>query len=188
MPAVMDDYERLVLENEILLVRSKGVGVLTKEQAINSSAAGPMLRASGVPWDIRKADPYCVYDRFNFDIPVGSAGDCWDRFLVRLGEVRQSLRILQQAVEQIPHGDIRAKLPFLIRPPVGDAYGRIEGPRGEIGFYVVSDSSTNPYRVKIRPPSLINLTTLREMVVGSKIADAIVVLGSIDIVLGEVDR
>jgi len=189
MPAFIDEYERLLSGNEILLARTKGVGILTRERAINTSAAGPVLRGSGVSWDLRKADPYSLYDRFTFDVPVGTVGDTYDRFWVRMQEMRQSVRILEQALEQLPGGEIRSsKVSPLVRPPKGEAYGRVEGPKGEVGYYVVSDNSIAPYRVKIRPPALINLTALREMSIGWKLADAIIIFGSIDICLGEVDR
>ncbi|HEY82730.1 MAG TPA: NADH-quinone oxidoreductase subunit D [Dehalococcoidia bacterium] len=188
MPRFIDEYDRLLMQNEILLARAKGVGILTKEQAINASASGPVLRASGVKWDIRKADPYSIYDRFEFDIPTGTVGDCYDRYRVRVEEMRQSLRIIKQAMAQIPSGPVRAEVPHLIRPPVGEAYARIESPKGELGFYLVSDNSIAPYRCHIRPPSLINLTALREMVRGWKVADLIIIFGSIDITVGEIDR
>jgi NADH-quinone oxidoreductase subunit D len=170
------------------LARAKGVGILTREQAINCSASGPVLRASGVKWDIRKADPYSVYDRFEFDIPTGTFGDCYDRYRQRVAEMRQSLRIIKQAMEQMPPGPVKAEVPLLVRPPAGEAYGRIEAPKGELGFYLVSDNSIAPYRCHIRPPSLINLTALRDMIRGWKVADAIIIFGSIDITVGEIDR
>ena len=188
MPRFIDEYDRLLMQNEILLARAKGVGILTREQAINSSASGPVLRASGVKWDIRRADPYSIYDRFEFDIPTGTVGDCYDRYRQRIEEMRQSLRIIKQAMEQIPTGPVRAEVPHLVRPPVGEAYARIEAPKGELGFYLVSDNSIAPYRCHIRPPSLINLTALRDMVRGWKIADLIIIFGSIDITVGEIDR
>jgi len=188
MPGFIDEYDRLLKENEILLVRAKGVGILPKELAINISAGGPVLRGSGVKWDIRKADPYSVYDRFEFEIPTGTVGDCYDRYRVRIEEMRQSVRILKQAMEQLPEGVVKGKVPHLVRPPVGEAYARIEAPKGELGFYLVSDSSIAPYRCAIRAPSLINLTALRDMVKGWKVADAIITFGSIDICMGEVDR
>ena len=188
MPHHIDDYEQLLRENEILIARSKNVGVLSPEAAINASVSGPTLRASGVPWDLRKADPYEVYDRMEFDVPVGQVGDNYDRFLVRLEEMRQALRIIEQCVEQIPTGEYRLKLPNLIRPPLGDAYGHVEAPKGELGFYLVSDTSISPYRCAIRSPSLINLTVLRELLIGWKLADLITIFGSIDVNLGEVDR
>ncbi len=188
MPSYIDEYDQLLAQNEILLARAKGVGILPKELAINISASGPVLRASGVNWDIRKADPYSVYDRFEFDIPTGMAGDCYDRYRVRVQEMRQSLRIIKQAMEQILPGEVQAKVPHLIRPPVGEAYAHIEAPKGDLGFYLVSDNSIAPYRCHIRAPSLINLTALREMMIGWKIQDAIIIFGSIDITMGEVDR
>jgi len=188
MPGYMDEYDRLLAQNEILLARTKGVGVLSKELAINSSVSGPTLRASGVSWDIRKANPYCVYDRFEFDIPTGDNGDCYDRYRVRIAEMHQSLRIIEQAVEQVPKGEVLNRAPLHLRPPAGEAYAGIEAPKGELGFYLVSDGSDKPYRFHIRPPSLINLTVLRQMVIGWKIADVMAILGSIDICLGEVDR
>ncbi|HEX76996.1 MAG TPA: NADH-quinone oxidoreductase subunit D [Dehalococcoidia bacterium] len=188
MPGRIDEYERLLSENEILLFRTKGVGILPREQAINASASGPVLRASGVRWDIRRADPYSIYDRLDFDIPTGEVGDTYDRYMVRIKEMRQSTRILEQALEQLPGGSVCTRVPQLVRPPAGEAYGHIEAPKGELGFYLVSDGSVAPYRFKIRSPSFINLTALRDMVRGWKLADAVVIFGSIDIVLGEVDR
>jgi len=188
MPFFIDEYDQLLAENEILLARTKGVGILPKELAINSSASGPVLRGSGVKWDIRKADPYSVYDRFDFDIPTDSVGDCYDRYRVRVEEMRQSLRIIKQAMKQLPPGEVRSEVPPLLRPPMGEAYGNVEGPKGELGFYLVSDSSIAPYRLHIRPPTLINLTTLRDLVIGWKVQDVVAILGSIDICLGEVDR
>jgi len=188
MPGWLDEYDQLLAQNEILLARSKGVGILPRELAINISASGPVLRASGVKWDIRKADPYSIYDRFEFDIPTGTVGDCYDRYRVRVQEMRQSLRIIEQAMQQIPSGAVKGKVPHLIRPPVGEAYAHIEAPKGELGFYLVSDNSIAPYRCHIRAPSLLNLTALRDMIVGWKVADAIITFGSIDICMGEVDR
>ena len=188
MPGKVDEFDRLLKENEILLARSKGVGILTPEVAINCGMSGPVLRSTGVARDLRKADPYSVYDRFEFDVPVGIQGDCYDRFRVRIEEMRQSLRILEQATRQMPDGPVKADVPHLIRPPKGEAYEHIEAPKGELGAYVVSDGSIAPYRCHIRPTSLINLTALREMVRGWKVADLILIFGSIDITLGEVDR
>lgn len=188
MPRFIDEYDRLLMQNEILLARTKGVGILPPEQAMNSGASGPVLRGSGVKWDIRKGDPYSIYDRFEFDIPTGTTGDCYDRYRVRVEEMRQSLRIIEQAAKQIPSGPVRSKVPHLVRPPAGETYARIEAPKGELGFYLVSDNSIAPYRCHIRAPSLINLTALREMIRGWKVADAIVIFGSIDITVGEIDR
>ena len=189
MPKYIDEYNQLLAENEILLARCKGVGVLSKEMAINIGASGPVLRASGVKWDLRKADPYSIYDRFDFDVPVSDAGDCYDRYWIKILEMRQSLRILEQAIKQMPaQGDFRADVPALLRPPVGEVYSRIEAPKGELGFYIVSDNSIAPYRMHVRPPELINLTALCDMVKGWKIADLILTFGSIDICMGEIDR
>jgi NADH-quinone oxidoreductase subunit D len=200
-PKRLDEYEALLLENEIIIARSRGVGVLTPEQAIAHSVSGPLLRASGVAWDIRKADPYAAYDKVEFDIAVGKHGDVYDRFAVRMAEMRQSLRILEQALEMIPAGPVHAQMggstvqpigtptaPLAFRPPAGEAYARIESPRGELGFYIVSDGSPAPFRFHIRSPSFINLSPLKLMSVGGPLADAVVILGSIDIVVGEVDR
>ncbi|UCH42810.1 MAG: NADH-quinone oxidoreductase subunit D, partial [Dehalococcoidales bacterium] len=188
MPRYINEYEQLLKENEILLARAKGVGILPREMAISISASGPVLRASGVEWDLRKVAPYSVYDRFEFDIPTGTVGDCYDRYRVRVIEMQQSLRIIEQAMRDIPSGPVKSDVPQLIRPPVGEAYGCIEAPKGELGFYLVSDGSIAPYRCHIRAPSLLNLTALREMMVGWKIQDAIIIFGSIDITMGEVDR
>jgi len=201
LPKKLDEYEDLLLSNEIIVARSRGIAVLTPEQAIAHSVSGPMLRASGVAWDIRKADPYAAYDKVDFDIAVGTDGDVYDRFVVRLAEMRQSVRILEQALDMMPEGPVHAILPtatvqpignpvapLAIRPPVGEAYGCIESPRGELGFYIVSDGSPAPFRFHIRSPSYINLTPLKLMSVGRTVADAIVILGSVDIVVGEIDR
>ena len=188
MPVFIDEYEQLLSQNEILLVRSKGVGILSRELAINSGASGPVLRASGVKWDIRRADPYSIYDRFDFDIPTGEAGDCYDRFAVKMQEMRESVKILKQAVKNIPGGETCTKVPLLLRPPVGEVYGHIEAPKGELAFYLVSDNSIAPYRFHVRPCELLNLTALRDMVRGWKIADLIITFGSIDICLAEIDR
>jgi NADH-quinone oxidoreductase subunit D len=188
MPGFINEYNQLLAGNEILLARSKGVGILPKDLAINIGASGPVLRASGVNWDIRKADPYSIYDRFDFDVPVGIAGDCYDRYWIKILEMRQSLRILEQAIARLPEGEICANVPALVHPPAGEVYMRIEAPKGELGFYIVSDNSIAPYRCHIRPPELINLTALRDMVIGWKVADLILTFGSIDICMGEIDR
>jgi NADH-quinone oxidoreductase subunit D len=201
LPGRLDEYENLLLGNEIIVARSRDVGALTPEQAMAYSVSGPMLRASGVAWDIRKADPYAAYDKVDFDIAVGTHGDVYDRFIVRLAEMRQSLRIIEQCVEKLPTGPVHARLtpstvtpvdqpvaPLALRPPVGEAYARIESPRGELGFYIISDGSPAPFRFHIRSPSYINLSPMKLMSVGASVADAIVILGSVDIVVGEVDR
>jgi NADH-quinone oxidoreductase subunit D len=189
-PSFIDEYEKLLGENEILMARTQGVAVLPKDLAVNGGITGPMLRAAGVNYDIRKVDKYGIYDRFAFRIPMGEHGDTYDRYMVRLLEMRESLKILDQAVRGIPPGpviDPKAKLRGF-RPKVGEAYGRIEAPKGELGFYLISDGSPNPYRYRVRPPSLINLTVLEDLCRGHYVADAVTILGSIDIVLGEVDR
>jgi len=188
MPRFIDEYDQLLSLNEVVLARTKGVGILPKDTAINTAASGPVLRASGVKWDLRKADPYSIYDRFDFEVPVGSLGDNYDRYWVRMQEMRQSVRILEQAIVQLPEGEVCARVPQLLRPPIGEVYGHIEAPKGELGFYLVSDNSIAPYRFHIRPPTLINLTALKDMVVGWKVADLIITFGSIDVCLGEIDR
>jgi NADH-quinone oxidoreductase subunit D len=188
MLGYVEEYDQLLATNEILLARTKGVGILPLDLAINSSCSGPVLRASGVKWDIRKADPYSVYERFEFEIPTGMVGDVYDRYRVRIAEIRQSVRILEQAIEQLPGGEICAKIPNLLRPPKGEAYSRIEAATGELGFYLISDGSIAPYRFRVRSPELLNLTVLRDISIGWKIADLVVIFGSIDIALGEVDR
>ena len=189
MPHYIDDYEGLLAGNEILLTRTKDVGVLHQSTAIDASITGPVLRGTGLEWDLRKHDPYEIYDRVAFNIPLGTVSDNYDRFMLRILEMRESLNIIQQCVQQIPEGPIRTEgVPYLVRPPVGDAYGHVEGPKGELGFYIVSDGGIAPYRLKIRSPSLINLTAMKDMLVGGKLSDMIVTLGSIDINMGEVDR
>jgi NADH-quinone oxidoreductase subunit D len=186
----LDEFERLLNENEILIARTQGVGVLTPTLAVNASVTGPILRAAGVNYDIRKVDKYGIYDRFEFRVPLGAHGDTFDRYMIRILEMRESLKILDKALAEIPEGPI-IDPKYKVRnfkPKAGEAYGRIEGPKGELGFYVISDGSTNPYRYRVRPPSFINLTILEDMCLGHSIADAVIILGSIDIVRGEVDR
>lgn len=189
LPGFIDEYDQLLAQNEILLIRTKNIGVLTREAAINNSAAGPVLRGSGVKWDIRKDDPYSVYDRFSFNVPVGFAGDVYDRYRVRIEEMLESIGIIKQAMKDLPaEGEIQAQVSKTLRPAKGEAYGHIEGPKGELGFYLVSNNTTQPYRLHVRAPSFINLTALRDLLIGVKIADAAVIFGSIDICMGEVDR
>lgn len=189
LPRKIDELDMYLTENEIIRNRCEGVGVLTAEQAIAFSASGPVLRASGVPYDIRRADPYSIYDRFDFDVVVQYHGDVYDRYLVRLGEIRQSLRILEQLIRDMPDGPVMEGKPqYQVRVPPGEAYGRVEAPKGELGFYIVSNGKPNPWRYHVRAPSFINLTALPEMCKGNKIADAVIILGAIDIVLGETDR
>ncbi|SVB36896.1 uncharacterized protein METZ01_LOCUS189750, partial [marine metagenome] len=188
-PSFLDEYERLLTENEIVIARTQHVGVLSRELAINAGITGPMLRASGVNYDLRKVDKYGIYDRFSFRVPLGDVGDCYDRFMLRLLEMRESLKILDQALKDIPEGPIMSEnAPRAFKPPACEVYGRIESPKGELGFYLVSDGTAKPYRYRVRPPSLINLTVLKDLCVGHQVADAVIILGSIDIVLGEVDR
>src|SRR4030088_2064585 len=182
------EYETLLTGNRIWIGRTKGVGILTAEDAIALGVTGPVLRASGVKWDIRKAQPYANYSAFDFEIPTGENGDTYDRYLVRMAEMRQSLRIIEQAVNRIPEGPIMAKVPKIIKPPVGEIYHSIEAPKGELGYFIVSDGSTQPYRLRVRPPSFVNLQALDTMVRGLLVADVVAVIGTIDIVLGEVDR
>jgi NADH-quinone oxidoreductase subunit D len=186
----LDEFEALLTGNEILRARSEGVGVLPRELAVNAGVTGPGLRASGVNYDIRKVDKYGIYDRFKFRVPLGERGDVFDRYMVRILEMRESLMILNQALHDLPDGaiiDPKVRLRNL-RPKAGEAYGRIESPKGELGFYLISDGGPIPYRYRVRPPSLINLTVLEDMCMGHTIADVVIILGSIDIVLGEVDR
>jgi NADH-quinone oxidoreductase subunit D len=184
----IDEFESMMTRNEIFQARTVDIGVLPADKAIAYSITGPMLRASGVPYDIRRADPYSVYDRFDFEIPTRQNGDCYDRYMVRVAEMRQSRRILEQALRDIPSGPVVGKIPKVFRPAKGWAYARTESPKGEIGFYLVSEGKVEPYRFHIRAPSFINLGVLSDLVVGNKVADAVVILGSIDIVMGEVDR
>ena len=189
-PRFLDEYEQLLTVNEIFMARAQGVGVLKRDLAINAGVTGPMLRASGVNYDIRKVDKYGIYDRFDFKIPLGEHGDVYDRYMVRILEMRESLKILNQALRDLPQGPIMDPKTKIrgFRPKPGEAYGRIEAPKGELGFYLISDGSPNPYRYRVRPPSLINLTILEDMCRGYSIADTIVIFGTVDIVLGEVDR
>src|SRR3954464_10041703 len=189
-PKFLDEFEDLIVSNEILIARTQGIGKLTPELAINAGITGPMLRASGVNYDLRKVDAYGIYPRFKFRGPLGDHGDCYDRLMIRALEMRETLDILKQAMKDIPAGPItnpKVKI-RAFKPPVGEAYGRIEGPKGELGFYLISDGGMNPYRYRVRPPSFINLTVLEDMCLGHTVADVMVILGSVDIVMGEVDR
>ena len=188
MPRNIDEYERMITTNEIFLARTKNVAVLPPDMALDYSITGPMLRASGVNYDLRKVQPYSVYDRFDFNIPTGTVGDVYDRYMVRVLEMRESVKIVHQALDHLPGGDARAKLPKMFKPPKGDAYAQVENPKGVLGYYIASEGGPEPYRCKVRAPSFINLTALKPLLVGYKVADAIVILGSFDIVLGEVDR
>lgn len=185
----LPEYEDLLTHNRIWLARTKQVGVITGPDAIAIGLSGPPLRASGVPRDVRKDEPYAAYDEFEFDIPLGGAGDTYDRYLVRLEEFRQSVRIIRQAVDGLPEGPIMGKVPRVIKPPAGETYHAIEAPKGELGFFIVSDGKTSsPYRFRVRPPSFCNLQALRQLIRGHLVADVVALIGTIDIVLGEVDR
>ncbi len=190
LPGFADEFEALLCTNEILMARTQGIGILRPELAVNAGVTGPLLRASGVNYDIRKVDHYGIYDRFKFKVPLGDHWDVYDRFMIRLLELRESLKILEQALKEIPGGpvmDPKAKIRGF-RPKPGEAYGRIEAPKGELGFYLISDGGPNPYRYRVRPPSFVNLTILEDMCLGHNVADVVLILGSVDIVLGEVDR
>ena len=184
----VDEYEQLLTQNRIWINRTRNVGVLSGEDAIAYGVTGPMLRGSGVKWDIRKAQPYEAYDQVEFEVPIGEHGDTYDRYLVRMEEMRQSVRITRQCVERLAPGPIFGKVGKVIKPPAGEVYHSIESPKGELGYYLVSDGSVNPYRVRVRPPSLINLQALDKMAQGHLVADIVAIIGTIDIVLGEVDR
>ena len=194
-PGFLDEFETLLTKNEIVRQRTQHVGILPKELAVNASATGPLLRASGVNYDIRKVDGYSLYPKFDFKVPLGTVGDVYDRYYVRILEMRESLKILQQALKDIPGGAAISpkglalvKAPRTFRPAKGEAYGRIEAPKGALGFYLVSDGTPQPYRYHVRAPSFVTLTILEDMCLGQKVADVIIILGSIDIVMGEVDR
>ena len=184
----IDECDQLLSDSEIFLARTKGIGSISAEDAIDYGVTGPALRAAGVLEDVRISEPYGLYDQFQFGIPVGSNGDCWDRYYVRIEEMRQSLSIVQQAMERLEPGPLMAKVRRIARPPKGEVYMRTESPRGDFGVFLVSDGSDRPYRVKVRAPSFANLQALRHLLRDAYLADAVVVLGSIDIVMGEVDR
>ena len=188
LPSRLKEYEDLLSENRIWLQRTIGIGVISAEEAINMGLSGPMLRGSGVQWDIRKAMPYAAYSDFAFDVPLGKNGDTYDRYLIRLEEMRQSRRIVLQALDRLPDGEIRTKTPRRIKPLVGEAYHSVEGPRGEKGFYIISDGSEKPYRVKFRSPCFVNLQSLPRLIEGHLVADIVAVIGTLDVVLGCVDR
>jgi NADH-quinone oxidoreductase subunit C/D len=185
----VDEIDAFLSQNEVIMARLQGVGLLPLELAIAYSASGPLLRGSGVPYDLRRADPYGIYDRFDWEVVTYPGADVYARYLVRLGEIRQSIRIVQQALRDLPGGEIMGgKKAWQLRVPEGEVYARVEGPRGELGYYCVSDGKANPYRYHVRSPCFINLTALGEMCKGHKVADVVAILGSVDIVLGEVDR
>jgi NADH-quinone oxidoreductase subunit D len=212
-PKELEVVEGMLVENPIWVERTQGIGVLTAEQALNLGCSGPIARASGVEWDLRKSNPYCCYDEFDFKIPVGTKGDVYDRFLVRIAEMKESVKIIQQAIDGLPEGpyntsdrkivppprhELDSSMEALIhhfklytegfRPPIGEAYAAVEGPKGELGFYIISDGSNRPYRWHERPSCFMNLKSLEVMAVGRMISDLVAMIGSIDIILGEIDR
>lgn len=184
----IDECDQLLSQNEMFLARTKGVGILSGADAVDFGVTGPTLRASGVAEDVRVTDSYSIYDRFDFGIPVGTYGDCWDRFYVRVEEMRESVKIIEQAMDVIPEGDVFAKVRRIIRPPIGEVFVRTESPRGDLAVFLVSDGTDTPYRVKVRAPSFANLQALKHMLRSAYLADAVLILGSIDVIMGEVDR
>lgn len=188
MPKKVDDYETLLTGNRIWVQRTKGVGVIAADQAIALSLSGPTLRGSGVNFDVRKALPYSSYPDFDFEVPLGQNGDVFDRYLCRVREMRQSLRIIRQALDGMPEGDLKGKVGRIIRPPMGEAYFTVEAAKGQLGYYIVSEGAEKPWRVHVRAPSFINLQGIETMCRGALIADVVAIIGSLDIVLGEVDR
>jgi NADH-quinone oxidoreductase subunit D len=188
LPGRLDEYDRLLTGNRIFRVRTEGVGVLPPEEAVDFACSGPTLRGSGVSYDIRRAEPYEAYEELDFEVVTAATCDCMGRYLVRMEEMRQSVRIVEQCLDRLPEGPVAAKVPRAIRPPAGEAYGRVESPRGEFGCWVVSDGGPQPARVRFRAPSFFHLAALPRMLRGWKMGDVVAILGSIDIVLGEVDR
>jgi NADH-quinone oxidoreductase subunit D len=188
IPKKLKDIELLLSANRIWLHRTKDIGVVSGEDAIEIGLTGPALRASGVKWDIRKNIPYSSYQDFDFVVPLGTNGDLYDRYIVRMEEIRQSLRIVQQAVEKIPQGDIQAKVPKILKIPAGEVFHSIEAPKGELGFYIKSNGTEKPERVKVKSPSFINMQSLEAMAKGNLFADLVGILGSLDVVLGEIDK
>ena len=189
MEAKIPEYEELLTNNRIWLERTRGIGVISAHDAVGLGLCGPPLRGSGVYRDVRKDEPYAAYDEFEFDVPLGTRGDTYDRYLIRLEEFRQSIRIIRQALDGLPEGPVMGKVPRLIKPKAGETYHAIESPKGELGYFIVSDGrATNPYRFRVRPPSFCNLQGLRPLIVGHLVADVVALIGTIDIVLGEVDR
>src|SRR5262249_9426843 len=187
-PAKVDEYEELLTNNRIWVSRLKGVGILTAEECKDYGVTGPVLRAAGVKWDLRKAQPYSGYEQYDFDIPTAQNGDTYDRYPIRREEMRKSIRIIRKALARIEPGPIMGKVGKVLKPPVGEVYVSIEAPKGELGYLIVSDNSTQPYRVRVRPPSFVNLQALDRMCRGALVADVVAIIGTIDIVLGEVDR
>ncbi len=187
-PARLDEYDQLLTGNPIWAGRLKNVGILSAAECKEYGVTGPLLRAAGVAWDLRKAQPYSGYEQYDFAVPVGKNGDTWDRYYVRMEEMRESNKIIQQALRDIPTGPLMAKVPKVLKPPPGEVYVSIEAPKGELGYYIVSDGTVQPYRIRVRPPSFLNLQALERMVRGASVADVVAIIGTLDIVLGEVDR
>ena len=188
MDKICSDIDALVTGNELIKMRTVGVGIIPAEKAIEYGLSGPNLRASGVAYDLRKDDPYLTYDQLDFDIAVANDGDCYDRYIVRLEEIRQSVRIIRQAVDMIPSGPLQAKVPRILKPPKGQVYTRAENPKGEFGYFIVSEGGKVPYRVKIRSTSFSNLSILPWILPGQLVPDLVAIMGSLDFVLGDVDR
>ncbi|MEO8233012.1 MAG: NADH-quinone oxidoreductase subunit D [Ignavibacteriota bacterium] len=189
----LKEVNELLSYNRIFIDRTANVGILPIDTAINYGVSGPNLRGSGFKWDIRREDPYSIYHKFNYDIPVGegtygTVGDSWDRYFVRVLEMEESCKIIEQALDQLPEGDVQSAIPKRVKPPVGQVYARVENPRGELGYFIISDGSTTPYRVKVRAPSFVSMQVLNDLCKGYMVADVVTILGSIDIVLGEIDR
>jgi NADH-quinone oxidoreductase subunit D len=189
----LKELNDLLTFNQIFIDRTANVGILPPDTAINYGVTGPNLRASGVKWDLRRDDPYSVYDKFDFEIPIGkgekgTVGDCWDRYYMRILEMFESLKIIEQAIDNIPEGDVSSAIPKRIKPPEGQIYARVENPRGELGYFIISDGSVNPFRVKVRAPSFVNMEVFGHLCKDHLVADVVAILGSIDIVLGEIDR
>ena len=184
----VNELDTLLVENAIFVARTRGIGAISRERAVSYGMSGPCLRASDAPYDVRRDAPYSLYAKFAFDVPTGRNGDTWDRSWVRIEEMRQSLRILRQAMDGLPEGEHRVRAPRVIEPPPGEVYTAVEGPRGEVGFYIVSDGTRKPCRIKMRSPSFSNLGALPEIIRGMKIADLVAVMGSLDVVIPEMDR
>jgi NADH-quinone oxidoreductase subunit D len=189
----LKEVNDLLSHNRIFIDRTANVGILPIDTAINYGVSGPNLRGSGIKWDVRKEDPYSVYHKFDYDIPVGegkygTVGDSWDRYYVRVLEMEESCKIVEQALDQLPEGDVQSAIPKRIKPPIGHVYSRVENPRGDLGYFIISDGSTSPYRVKVRAPSFVSMQIMNELCKGYMVADVVTILGSIDIVLGEIDR
>jgi len=184
----LDEHHGLLGGNEIFQARMKGVGVVSREMAIAFGLTGANLRASGVSFDVRRDRPYAAYDEMDFEVPLAEAGDCWSRYVVRIEEMRQSVRMIRQCIDGLPEGEHTAKVPKVLRPPAGEAYAAVESARGELGVYLVADGTENPYRMRYRPPALYALQAGEALLPGNLLADAVVILGSFDVVLGEIDR